>query len=116
MANGPSSTASFNAGAGMVYGIGTLPDCNPSKIRKARWLGNPFYRWLRGACAPARGRAKKSTLEIEALGRYRGGLTTNIHMRVDGKGQIMTFLLMPGQIHEISRAEKLMERGEVRRC
>ena len=37
-------------------------------------------------------------------------------MRVDGKGQIITFLLTPGQTHEISVAEKLMEQGAVRRC
>jgi transposase len=43
-------------------------------------------------------------------------LTTKIHVRVDGKGQIMTFLLTPGQTHEISMAEQLMEQGAVRRC
>ena len=57
----------------------------------------------------------KSTLEKEALGRSRGGLSTKIHVRVDGKGQIMTFLLTPRQQHEISVAEKLMEQGAVRR-
>jgi transposase len=34
---------------------------------------------------------------------------------VDGKGQIITFLLTPGQQHEISVAEELMEQGAIRR-
>jgi transposase len=47
------------------------------------------------------------------LGRSRGGLSTKIHVRVDGKGQIITFLLTPGQQHEISVAEQLMEQGAI---
>ena len=47
------------------------------------------------------------------MGRSRGGLSTKIHVRVDGKGQIITFLLTPGQQHEISVAEQLMEQGEI---
>ena len=32
---------------------------------------------------------------------------------MDGKGQIITFLLTPGQQHEISVAEQLMEQGAI---
>jgi transposase len=42
-------------------------------------------------------------------------LSTKIHVRVDGKGQIITFLLTPGQQHELSVAEKLLEQGAIRR-
>jgi len=93
-----------------------LPDCKPSKDREgAGGLGDPFYRRLRRASPQARGRGKKSTCETEALGRSRGELTTKIHLRVDGKGQIITFLLTPSQTHKLSVAEKLMEQGAIRR-
>ena len=49
------------------------------------------------------------------MGRSRGGLSTKIHVRVDGKGQIITFLLTPGQQHEIRVAEQLMEQGAIRK-
>ncbi len=35
----------------------------------------------------------------EQLGRSRGGFSTKLHMRVDGKGRPLTFLLTPGQSH-----------------
>lgn len=50
----------------------------------------------------------------KALGRSRGGLSTKIHLRVNRKGQIITFLLTPGQQHEISVAEELMEQGAIK--
>ena len=34
---------------------------------------------------------------------------------MDGTGQIITFILTPGQQHEISVAEELMEQGAIRR-
>ncbi|MFE6923785.1 transposase [Nocardia sp. NPDC057663] len=36
-------------------------------------------------------------LDGEALGRSRGGLSTKIHLAVDGRGLPMQILLMPGQ-------------------
>lgn len=41
-------------------------------------------------------------------------MSTKIHLRVDGKGQIITFLLTPGQQHEISVAEELMKQGAIK--
>lgn len=41
-------------------------------------------------------------------------MSTKIHLRVDGKGQIITFLLTPGQQHEISVAEDLMKQGSIK--
>jgi transposase len=49
------------------------------------------------------------------LGRSQGGLSTKIHLRCDGKGQPVTFLLSPGQQHELSVAEQLVEQGFIRR-
>jgi transposase len=35
-----------------------------------------------------------------AIGRSRGGLTTKIHLAVDGRGQPLSILLTPGQAHD----------------
>lgn len=78
-------------------------------------LGDPFCGWEHCACPPACCRGKKSTPEAEALGRSQGGFSTKIHVRCDGKGKPITFLLTPGQQHEITVAERLLERGAIRR-
>jgi transposase len=58
---------------------------------------------------------QKSSAELAALGRSRGGLTTKIHIRCEGTGRLMPFLLTPGQESDIQQAEELMETGAVRR-
>ena len=60
-------------------------------------------------------RVQKSSPEQEALGRSRGGFTTKIHVRCEGTGRLITFLLTPGQASDISLAEGLMESGVVQR-
>lgn len=42
-------------------------------------------------------------------------MTTKIHIRCEGKGKLITFLLTPGQESDIGQTEKLMEHGAVRR-
>jgi transposase len=42
-------------------------------------------------------------------------LTTKIHLRCEGKGKMITFLLTPGQESDIGQAEALMQQGAVRR-
>jgi len=37
----------------------------------------------------------------EALGRSRGGFTTKLHARCDGKGRPLGFVLTPGQAHDV---------------
>ena len=78
-----------------------------------RGLGGSFYRLNHSSGSPACGRGKKSTAEREALGRSRGGFTTKIHIRCEGSGKLITFLLTPGQESDIAQAEKLMQRGAV---
>jgi len=51
----------------------------------------------------------------EALGRSKGGFSTKIHLRCDGNGLPITFLLTVGQRHETVVFEQLMEQGEVKR-
>ena len=94
--------------------LGRIAD--DQKSRKADRLGNPLCGCIRGAGAPTCRRGKKSSPEREALGRSRGGLSTKIHLRVDRYGQIITFLLTPGQQHEISVSENLMEQGWIKQA
>jgi transposase len=49
------------------------------------------------------------------LGRSRGGFTTKIHVRCEGTGKLITFLLTPGQASDINCAEALMETGAILR-
>ena len=50
----------------------------------------------------------------EKLGRSRGGFSTKIHIRCEGKGKPITFLLSPGQRNESIFLEQLMEQGAVK--
>jgi len=58
---------------------------------------------------------QKSSPEREALGRSYGGFSTKIHIRCEGTGKLITFLLTPGQESDIGQAEELMENGAIRR-
>ena len=55
------------------------------------------------------------TPDQEALGRSQGGFSTKVHIRAEGQGKPMTFVLTPGQRHETVAFEELMEQGEVKR-
>jgi transposase len=46
-----------------------------------------------------------------ALGRSQGGFTTKIHAKTDGKGHVIGFTLTPGQTHESTQFQPLMEAG-----
>lgn len=51
--------------------------------------------------------------EKECLGTSRGGTTTKIHALTDGLGRCIKFTLTPGQVHDSTQLESLLE-GE--RC
>lgn len=53
--------------------------------------------------------------ECEALGYSKGGFSTKIHLRCEGNGKPVTFLLTVGQRNEAVVFESLMEQGEVKR-
>lgn len=78
-------------------------------------LGDPLYRLDNGSSSPTCCWGKKSSAAAEALGRSRGGYSTKIHIRCEKHGQLITFLLTPGQESDINLAEPLMEQGAVRR-
>jgi hypothetical protein len=52
----------------------------------------------------------------ETLGYSRGGFSTKIHLRCDGNGLPMAFVLTAGQQHETTVFEMLMETGSVPRA
>lgn len=51
----------------------------------------------------------------EALGRSVGGFSTKIHLRCEGNGLPLTFLLTVGERHEAVVFESLMQQGSVKR-
>jgi transposase len=51
---------------------------------------------------------KKSCPEQEAIGRSRGGLSTKIHATTDALGNPTSFVLTPGQAHDLEGADKLL--------
>jgi transposase len=59
--------------------------------------------------------ARDSGPREEALGRGRGGFSTKVHLRAEGGGKPLALLLTPGQRHEATAFEALMEQGAVKR-
>lgn len=51
----------------------------------------------------------------EALGRSRGGLSTKLHLRTDRRGRLLVVLVTPGQRHEVTQLERLLDGGAVKR-
>ena len=50
----------------------------------------------------------------QAIGRSRGGLTTKIHVLVDALGNPFRLMLTPGQDHDLTGAEPLLETANPR--
>ena len=55
------------------------------------------------------GREKSSVTPRWSIGRSRGGLTTKIHVLVDALGNPVDVMLTPGQAHDLTCAEPLLE-------
>lgn len=53
--------------------------------------------------------------EAEALGYSKGGFSSKIHLRCEGNGKPVTFVLTVGERKEAVVFEQLMEQGEVQR-
>ena len=86
---------------------------SPRQTRKAR-LGGSLPRWHRDSSPPAACWWKKGGSEEEKLGRSRGGFSTKIHIRCEGNGKPITFLLSPGHCNESIFLEQLMEQGALK--
>ena len=72
------------------------------------------------ACPPARRRRPQAAGaggrqrgqvgdQTEALGRSRGGLTTKIHLGCDGRGRPLGVVLTPGQRHDSTQLEPVLD-------
>jgi transposase len=55
---------------------------------------------------------KNSTPKQEQLGRSRGGVSTKIHVAVDGLGKPTQIILSPGQDHDVTKAPDLIRDSE----
>lgn len=53
--------------------------------------------------------------ETEGLGRSRGGFTTKLHLKAEGRGKPMAVVITPGQRHESTAFDDLMRQGAVKR-
>src|SRR5713226_3496371 len=78
-------------------------------------LGEAFCRWHDYSSPSACGRGKRGDQNQEALGKSQGGFSTKLHLRAEGRGKPMTFVLTAGQRHETTKFEALMEQGAVKR-
>ena len=72
--------------------------------------GIPHHRQHGGPGPPLRrGSApKKGGQAAQALGRSRGGFSTQVHVSVDSLGNPLRFILTGGQQHDITQAEGLI--------
>jgi transposase len=70
-------------------------------------------RQLDCACASTRLRGQKKS-GVRCVGRSRGGLTTKIHARVDANGRPVRLLISPGQDHDATCAQVLLDGLEQR--
>jgi transposase len=86
-----------------------------SRFKGKSGLGDPLCRWHRDPSPPACGRVKKGDPQEEALGYSQGGFSTKVHLRCDGSGKLMTFVLTPGERHEAIAFQELMENGAVKK-
>jgi transposase len=82
--------------------------------RPPRW-DTPRRRSPHHPSASACGWGKNGGPETAALGRSPGGFRTNIHLRAEGHGKPIAFLLTPGQRHEANVLIPLMAQGAVQR-
>ena len=77
-------------------------------------VGSPLRGWHHRSGASACGWCQKGGGD-QALGRSQGGFGTKVHVRVEGMGKPVTFVLTPGQQHEATVFEQLMTGGMVKR-
>jgi transposase len=61
-----------------------------------------------------KGASAQESLEKQALGRSRGGFSTKIHVLCEGQGLPITVELTPGQQHEATMIESLLDGVSIR--
>src|ERR671911_2308952 len=71
--------------------------------------GAPACRGCPTKAEQARRKQGVSYPEDEALARSRGGLTTKLHLACDGRGRPLSVVLTPGQRHDSTQLEAVLE-------
>jgi transposase len=61
------------------------------------------------------GESAEGRAAVEALGYSQRGFPTKVHRRAEGQGKAMVMVLTPGQQHEATVFEALLEQGAVHR-
>lgn len=93
--------------AEQAWGLGCClePTDKPRVARQRR----ACYRFDGCAGASTCSRRKSGNQENQALGRSRGGFSTEVHLRTNAKGEPLTFELTGGEAHEVKGYEALMK-------
>lgn len=99
----------------------------PGRDDRSGELGAPSCGWQYCSSASTCSRSEKGALNPESslspiqqvqhresLGRSVGGFSTKIHLRCDGNGRPITFMLTVGERHEAVVFQELMEQGQIR--
>jgi transposase len=60
--------------------------------------------------------AAHSSAAAEALGRSQGGFSTKVHLRAEGQGKPFSLVLTPGQQHETTVFEQLLQKPQLKRA
>ena len=110
----PRCRAATTAGVRTASGTASTDRQSAGRCRRRPELGTPSCRCHRGSCPPARRGGKKGDPVTEALGRSQGGFSTKVHLRAEGNGKPMAIVLTPGERHETTAFERLMDLGAVK--
>lgn len=77
------------------------------------WLDSSLIRGSRSAAGAPEKAGSENEPDDHALGRSRGGFGTKLHLLCDGNGIPLSVLLLPGQAHESTQFECLLESVEI---
>ena len=88
------------AGKKPVSGNVSLRRYNSKPMPRAKSTGT-FIMSMARSCEPISMQRARREPKPEALGRSQGGFSTKVHLRAADETHLMTFVLSPGQRHEL---------------
>ena len=86
-----------------------------SRCSREDRLGSPLCRWYDCPRSPACCWGKGGEPEIQALGRSVGGFSTKVHVKAEGFGKPINFVVTSGERHEAVAFPDLVKGGSVKR-
>lgn len=102
----------------MEFGLSPIPTMEPGRVvgplagyavgQRRNTQDGSDDRLDRCARPPSGGRRKRGT-QKQGLGRSRGGFTSKIHARTNGEGLPLGFVITPGEAHDATAYEALMD-------